>query len=145
MTSEDVSQVIATQWSVLFPVHYVRFEFDGRNFFSIIRKVDNQNFYHMIFLLGSPNEAKNYTYRLEFYAYDTFQRTCAYTDQVIPVDETSDSIIESFNCFEISHGMMKARFIDKDGKFKYSVQIRNLEGEVKDLKFEVESGISDDE
>ena len=108
----------------------------------------NKNFRHWIQFLGSPNEAKNYTYRLEYYANDSSQRTFAYTAQVIPVDETCDSIIESVNCFEIPHEMMKARFMDKNGKFKYSVQIRNFKLEVKNFEFEVESGIygiSDDE
>ena len=38
-------------------------------------------------------------------------------------------------------GTMKAQFMDKDGKFKYSVQIKNLKEEVKDDN--EESGISD--
>ena len=38
---------------------------------------------------------------------------------------------------------MKARFMDKNGKFKYSVQIQNLQEEVKDEI--VESEMSDDE
>ena len=92
----------------------------------------NQDFYSWIQFLGSPKEAKNYTYHLEYNANDTIKRTCAYTDQVIPVDETFDSIIESVNCFVIPHEMMKARFMDKNGKFKYSVQIRNLKDVVKD-------------
>ena len=120
----------------------VVFEFDGRIFYSLI-EMRNQTFYHWIQFLGSPNEAKNYAYTLEYYANDAFQRTCAYTDQVIPIDETGNSAIESFKCYAISHGMLKARFMDKDGKFKYSVQIRNLKEEVKDEN--VESGISDDD
>ena len=118
----------------------VVFEFDGRIFYSLI-EMRNQTFYHWIQFLGSPNEAKHYAYTLEYYANDGSQRTCVYTDQVIPVDETCYSIISSYKCFAITFGMMKARFMDKDGKFKYSFQIRNLKEEVKDEN--VESGVSD--
>ena len=119
----------------------VVFEFDGRIFFSLIKKIRDHTVYHWIQFLGSPNEAKNYAYTLEYYANDGSQRTCVYTDQVIPVDETCYSIISSYKCFAITFGMMKARFMDKDGKFNYSVQIRNLKEEVKDEN--VESGVSD--
>ena len=120
----------------------VVFELDGRMFYSLI-KVKNQILYHWIQFLGSPNEAKNYACTLEYYANDASQRTCVYTNHVIPIDEASESIISSFKCFAMPLGMLKAQFIDKDGKFKYSVQIRNLKEEVKDDN--VESGISDDE
>ena len=116
----------------------VVFEFDGRTFYSLIRK-KNAIIYHWIQFLGSPNEAKNYAYTLEYHANNASQRTNIYTDQVVPVDETSDSIISSFNCFAMPFGMLKAKFMDKKGKFKFSVQIRNLKDDNE------ESGISDDE
>ena len=128
-------------WDGEYKYFPVAFESDGRIFYSLIQKRSNQTFYHWIQFLGSPNEAKNYAYTLEYYANDASQRTCVYTDQVIPVDETCYSIISSYKCFAITFGMMKARFMDKDGKFNYSVQIRNLKEEVKDEN--VESGVSD--
>jgi len=120
----------------------VVFEFDGRIFYNLIRKKE-QIFYHWIQFYGYPNEAKNYTYTLEYHANDASQSTCVYTNRVIPIDQTSNSITSSFKCFTMTFGMMKAQFMDKDDKFKYSVQIRNLKEEVKDDN--VESGISDDE
>ena len=120
----------------------VVFEFDGRTFYSLIRK-KNAILYHWIQFLGSPNEAKNYAYTLEYHANDGSQRTNIYTEQVVPVDETSNSIISSFNCFAMPSGLLKAKFMDENGKFKFSVQIRNLKEEVKDDN--EESGISDDE
>ena len=119
----------------------VVFEFDGRIFYSVIDKSDA--LFHWIQILGSPNEAKNYSYTLEYHANDASQSTNVYTNRVIPIDETRDSIISEFNCFAMAFGMIKAQFMDKDGNFKYSVQIRNLKEEVKDDN--VESGISDDE
>ena len=103
----------------------VVFESDGRIFYSLVVKRD-QTVYHWILFLGSPNEAKHYAYTLEYYANDVFQRTNVYTNYVIPIDETSDSIIASFKCFSMPSGMMSAQFLDKDGKFKYSVRIWKL-------------------
>ena len=59
---------------------------------------------------------------------------------VIPIDESSKSIVENFRCFTMNYQAMINQFIEEDGTFKYSVQIRNLKEEAKD-----DNGISDDE
>ena len=120
----------------------VYFDVNGRSFFSIVR-VKEETFYQWIHFLGSPDDAKNYSYTLEYYGNNgASQRTNIYTNFVIPIDEPSHAVEKSFNCFTMSYQAMVNQFIE-DGTFKYSVQIRNLKEEAKDDN--EESGISDDE
>ena len=67
--------------------------------------------------------------------------TCSFSDQVVSIDETVDSVIENGNCFAISRKVLANKFIQECGRFKFSVKIRNLKEEVKDDN--VESGVSD--
>jgi len=123
-----------------FPVY---FDVNGGSFFSIA-KVQKETFYQWIHFLGSPEEAKNYSYTLEFYGNNgASQRTNVYTNFVIPIDEPSNAVVQSFNCFTMNYQAMAKQFIEEDGTHKYSVQIRNLKEEAKDDN--VESGISDDD
>ena len=124
----------------LFPVY---FDVNGRSFFSIA-KVQKETFYQWIHFLGSPDEAKKYSYTFEYYGNNgASPRTSTYTNFVIPIDESSKSIVENFRCFTMNYQAMINQFIEEDGTFKYSVQIRNLKEEAKDDN--VESGISDDD
>ena len=120
----------------LFPVY---FDVNGRSFFSIAR-VQKDTFYQWIHFFRSPDDAKNYSYTLEYYGNNgASQRTNIYTNFVIPIDEPSHAVEKSFNCFTMSYQAMVNQFIE-DGTFKYSVQIRNLKEEAKDDN--EESGIS---
>ena len=67
--------------------------------------------------------------------------TCSFSDQVISIDETADSIIENVNCLVISRKLFENKFVLTDDTFKFSVKIRNLKEEAKDEN--VESGVSD--
>ena len=117
-------------------------------FFSTI-KIQDGVFYHWIHFYGSPIEAKNYFYTVEYYNdTKTPEVTCSYSDQVVSIDETVDSIIENGNYFSISRRVLENKFFqekhanEKDNFFfKFSVKIRNLKEEVKDDN--VESGVSD--
>ena len=124
----------------LFPVY---FDVNDRSFFSIVI-IQKGTFYQWIHFLGSQEEAKNYSYTLEYYGNNgVSQRTSIYTNFVIPIDQPSHAVKKSFNCFAMNYKAMVKQFIEVDGTFKYSVQIRNLKEEAKDDN--VESGISDDD
>ena len=62
-------------------------------------------------------------------------------NEVIPIDETADIILDNFNCFAMPFELMKKHFLDENRSYKYSVKIRNLKQEAKDEN--EESGISD--
>ena len=124
----------------LFPVY---FDVNDRSFFSIVI-IQEGTFYQWIHFSGSQEEAKNYSYTLEYYGNNgVSQRTSIYTNFVIPIDQPSHAVKKSFNCFAMNYKAMVKQFIEVDGTFKYSVQIRNLKEEAKDDN--VESGISDDD
>ena len=110
-------------------------------FFNICIILDD-SFHHWIVLYGSANEAKNYSYTLE-YLDETDETKCSFTGKMISIDETFDSIIENGNCFGINRKLFDKKFIipEDDNKFKFFVTIRNLKEEVKDEN--VESGVSD--
>ena len=112
------------------------FEIDGKTFIHSMRQIkrnrDRAHIYQWIHFVGSPNEAKNYAYTLEYYGND--DRTSTYFGQVIPIDEDYDSIITNFNgfkCFSIDFYAFKTQFIHGD-KIKYSIRINNLKEEIKD-------------
>ena len=97
-------------------------------------------YYHWVHFVGSPHEAKNYSYTSEFFGNDSF-RSHVYTSKVIPIDETADSIKKKIDCFVMPFEFMKNHFIDENRKYKFCVKIRNLKQEVKDEN--EESGVSD--
>ena len=92
----------------------------------------NDSFHHWIVLYGSSNEAKNYSYTLE-YLNETDETKCCYTGKVLAIDETYDSIIKNGNCFGINRKLFDKKFLipEADNKFKFFVTIRNMKEEVK--------------
>ena len=109
--------------------------------FIIQAKVQNDVFYHWIQLVGSPLDAKNFYYIIE---YKNEEKTppahCLNTGQMTSIDETADSIIENGNCFGIPRKRMLNHFVSEDGKCHYYFKIRSLKEEAKnDVK--VEPGI----
>ena len=113
---------------------------EGHIFFSIAQLKDG-TFYHWIHFVGSPNEAKNYVYTLEYIGNDN--RSCSYTGPVTSIDEPSDSLISKGHCHTITQSALTSTLFKDDKNFDYYVKITNMKEEVKDQN--VESGISDDE
>ena len=122
---------------ILFPV---KLEMEGRVFFSIAELKDGI-FYHWIHFVGSPNEARNYVYTLEYIGNDN--RSSSYTGPVTSIDEPSDTLISKGLCQTITRSAMSSILFRDDKKFDYYVKITNMKEEVKDQN--VESGVSDDE
>ena len=102
----------------------------------------NNTFYLWVQMVGSKFEAKNYYYTLEFHGIDSNIKN-HYFGQVVPIDETLESIKETKKYFGIDFDMFKAQFLDEDHNFEFSISIKNMKEEVKDDN--EESGISDDE
>ena len=121
----------------LFPV---KLQMAGHTFFSIGQLKDG-TFYHWIHFVGSPDEAKNYVYTLEYIGNDN--RSSSYSGPVTSIDETSDTIISKGLCQTITQSALTSIFIKDDKRFDYYVKITNMKEEVKDQN--VESGVSDDE
>ena len=102
--------------------------------------------HHWIYLVGSPQEAKHFSYTFE---YQNEKQTTknTFVGQVISIDETAGSIVRSGNCLGISYNLCTSKFTTRNEEnkhlFKPTVMIRNLKEEAKDEN--VESGISDND
>ena len=118
---------------------------DGNVFFYVMHYRDKM-FHSWIYLHGSPLQAKNYSYTLE-YKNEENTVSSRHVGKVIPIDESNKAVIEKGNCMVVSDKLFKAEYImesrpDRDyALFKPSIKIRNLKQEAKDEN--VESGISD--
>ena len=118
-----------------------RFEFDGYDFISFcVSTNDLGDVYSWPCIIGSPNEAKHFSYTLKFTSPKT---TLTFEGQVTSIDEPFGTILMDGALCGISlHTFMK-QFVDEDGKFEYSLEVKNLKKEAKDENYE--SGISDDD
>ena len=122
--------------STFWPPKGVRFTLKNQ-VFVLLRRSDGKIAYNWLYLIGSPNEARNFSYTLKFFGSNGNATT--FEGKVASVDESFEELFEAGKCF-IYH--MEA-FKKQDGKFEYSLQIRNLKEEVKDENYE--SGISDND
>ena len=113
----------------------LKIEMDDKVFLFVgTSVVESEKKYFWVQFLGSPNEAKNYSYTLE------------YKGKKSPTDdETSDSIIQSQKCNE--YFFKNFVCLGKDElhcwKFCVEVKIRNLKEEAMDENQNVKSGVSD--
>ena len=91
-------------------------------------------------ILGSPNEAKHFSYTLKFFGP---KNTIIFKGPVAAIDESFDTLYAAGKCFATPETAFMAQVLDENGKFEYSLEIRNLKEEVKDENYE--SGISDND
>ena len=108
--------------------------------FLLCGKHQSSNFYRWLYLHGSPNEAKHFSFTLKF---ESPKASITFEGKVAAFDENFRTLSKAGKCFAIPHGIFMDQFVDEDRKFKYVLEIRNLKEEVKDENYE--SGISDDE
>ena len=127
---------------LLFPALEV--EVNGTGTFIVVAKIENGVFYHWIHFVGSSHEAKKFSYTFEYKNEEkTPHAHASYSNQMVSIDETSDTIIENGDCFGIPRKLFFKHFVRESGYFEYSVKIRNLKEEAKDDN--VESGVSDND
>ena len=107
------------------------FHFYGRAFFNFAIKYGGM-FYHMVFILGSSEEAKNYSFTMKYYGKRGKSNIVAFTGQVHPIDhspeemyDSPDSFIYPFTAIESGFGGLTNDFIDDNGNLKYSLKIIN--------------------
>ena len=134
----------------------LKMEIDGKVFFigAVLLKISksqksqklhlNPLYFHYVYMLGSPTEAKNYSYTFEYLGNEECKSSLVYTGQVLPIDEVflGPMTNKHFNGLAISHEHLKSQFLI-DNKLNFKVTIRNLKEEAKDEN--VESGVSDND
>ena len=123
----------------------------GKNAFFIPKKISVNNrmfllcgktecsiMYRWVYLLGSPIEAKQFSYTLKFHGRDA---TATFEGKVAAIDESFEELTGKY--FTMAHKNFKALFVDENGKWERLLEIRNLKEEVKDENYE--SGVSDND
>ena len=95
---------------------------------------DEDVFYFWVYLLGSRNEAKHFSYTLKLI---NNKSEMSFKGKVAAIDECFDNVITNGNCFAVPEDVYIAHF------HEFSLEIRNLKEEVQDDNYE--SGISDNE
>ena len=86
--------------------------------------------YRWVYILGSPMEAKKFSYTLKLYG---TKGAIFFDGKVAAIDESFDTLFEAGDkCFAIPHKVLMAQYVDEDNYHSYSLDIHNLEEEVKD-------------
>ena len=99
--------------------------------------------YFWLWMLGSPMEAKHFSYTLTFFGQSS---ELSFKGKVASIDESFETLSDAGKYFSIPKKQFCAQFLDDDDEddiFEYSLEIKNLKEEVKDDNYE--SGISDNE
>ena len=157
VTFQDVIQHFEKQhrelrdWQPTLPKELTEHGMTGKNSYLVPQKISVNNrmfllcgktessiFYRWVYLLGSPIEAKHFSYTLKFHGRNA---TAIFEGKVAGIEESFDELTEK--CFNMTHKNFKAQFVDENLKYELSLEIRNLKEEVKDDNYE--SGISDND
>ena len=112
----------------------------GYNFFEV-GIIRNNFLFRWIYVLGNPDEAKNFYYHVKVKKGDTKEELNNFV-QVRSMIENHQEITNAFHAFFVPMVRVK-EFMDENFKIELEYKIRNMKEEAKDD--EVESGISDDE
>ena len=76
-------------------------------------------------MVGSPKEAKNYSYTLKFHGIQP-NVSNVYNGIVVSIDEFSMDTLQSGNCFGMDFNVFQKQFLDKNRDFKISVSIKKV-------------------
>ena len=123
-------------------VRLTKFSLNNQTFLLAEQKIDETRYY-WVYMLGSPMEAKHFSYTLKFFGQDS---KLSFEGKVASIDESFWTISAAGKYFSIPHKQFSAQFFlhgDEENQYEYSLEIKNLKEEVKDENYE--SGISDNE
>jgi len=112
----------------------------NNHIFLLAERVSNDVVYKWVYILGSLNEAKHFSYTLKLMGNES---EISVKGKVAAIDEPFDTLYKAGKCFAIPLEALTAQLVDEDQKYEYSLEIRNRKEEVKDVNYE--SGISDNE
>ena len=102
----------------------VKIEAYGRVFITSAMTLDGV-FYQWVKLLGSPSEAKDFIFSLE---YKGSESTHVFFGKVSSINESGKSIITSGKCSSIAFNVFKTQFMEGNtSKYSWSITIKKLE------------------
>ena len=115
----------------------VKMDLNGR-LFILKGHIFNGITFAWVHILGSPKEAKHFTYTLKLFG---SKSTIMYVGKVAAIDESFQTLHKAGKCFTFEYKSLKVQVKNEDGNYEYSLEIRNLKEEAKDEN--VDSGASD--
>merc|ERR1712062_292326 len=117
----------------------VKIEMNGKQFIlQCIGSKKGNTLAQWVYLIGSPEEAKHFSFILKFFGPNS---TNVYTGKVGAIDESYETLYDTGRVATHELQGFRNQFLNEDGKYEYSLEIRNLKEEVKDEN--VDSGASD--
>ena len=148
VTLFDLKVKISCDWDsevILAGVYYYchprKFNLNNQTFLLLRNvKIEDEVENWWVSILGSPNEAKHFSYTLKLFGPKT---TITFEGSVAAIDESFDTLYAAGKCFATPHKAFIGQLLDEEKKHEYSLEIRNLKEEIKDENYE--SGISDNE
>ena len=104
-----------------------RFQFESKTFI-FVNMFSGPQMHAFLYIVGSPNEAKKYSYTLKYFG---SKSSITYVGQVAAIDESFGTVISTYKYLGISR-MALRQFINVDGKIEYSLEVKNSMEEIKD-------------
>ena len=141
----DLSQICTTQMDKIDRYEEdsyrdpVKFTLNNQRFL-MLEKTQDKVVYKWIYILGSSNEAKHFSYTLKLIGK---RSKMSFEGKVAAIDESFDALFVAGKCFAIPRKALMAHLVDEDNEYEYSLEMKNLKEEVKDENNE--SGISDND
>ena len=99
----------------------------GDRTFLLTGKTEDKICYDWMYLLGSPEEAEQYTYSLKFHGKQSGAEI-QFKGKVASIDETFDTLFNAGKCFAYPHKAFIAQVVE-DMDYEMSVGIRNVDDE----------------
>lgn len=104
-----------------------RFQFESKTFI-FVNMFSGPQMHAFLYIVGSPNEAKKYSYTLKYFG---SKSSITYVGQVAAIDESFGTVISTYKYLGISR-MALRQFINVDGKIEYSLEVKSSMEEIKD-------------
>ena len=100
----------------------VKFTLNNQTFL-LAEKTEDKVVYMWIYILGSPKDAKHFSFTLNFYRKNA---EFSFKGKVAAIDESFKTLSKAGKCFAYDHKSFLAQVLDEENKYEYSLEIRNL-------------------
>ena len=122
-----------------------KFELQGKVFIATA-KLSNGKFQFWIYLIGTRDEAKHFSFSIQLEGQCTESKMptqLQYSGPVCSIDDTTCSYAR--RGLTLGLDMFQWQFMDENNETRFSLKIRNLKAEAQDKDDNEESGVSDNE
>ena len=114
-----------------FPVRFCAKKVNNETFILKLKDdgVDGGVKHYWVYMLGSPEKAKNFTYRLKFFGPKAVKPTLTFFEGkvVAAIDESFETLLEAGKCFSIPRKDFDAQIMDvEQSKYVMSVVIKKI-------------------